>query len=188
MNERVLVFSQLIDPLELIGDLLKSQFQWDVGHEVLYMDGNCDAKDRQLSMQVFNDPSSKAKVLLASTKSCNEGINLVGASRVVLLDVTWNPSVERQAISRAYRLGQKKVVFIYHLLMDGAREEEKYCRQVEKHRLSKLVLCCSDKNADVKKIGAGCSEDKILEVMVEHDKLRHIFEKITLLDEVSFFE
>ena len=34
--------------------------------------------------------------MLNSTKACAEGINLVGASRVVLLDIVWNPSVEKQ--------------------------------------------------------------------------------------------
>ncbi|KAK1353047.1 hypothetical protein POM88_052885 [Heracleum sosnowskyi] len=48
----------------------------------------------------------------SSIKACSEGINLVGASRVVLLDVVWNPSVERQAIRRACRIGQKKMVYI----------------------------------------------------------------------------
>lgn len=186
LDERVLVFSQWIDPLILIKDMLKSQFQWVEGNEVVYMDGKCDAKQRQSSMSVFNDPSSKAKVLLASTRGCNEGINLVGASRVVLLDVTWNPSVERQAISRAYRLGQKKIVFIYHLLMAGAREEEKYSRQVEKHRLSELVFSCSDREADAKKIPAAVAEDKVLEEMVQHEKLQHIFQKIILLNEASY--
>ncbi|PQQ12428.1 SNF2 domain-containing protein CLASSY 4 [Prunus yedoensis var. nudiflora] len=136
LKEKVLVFSQYIDPLKLTRDLLKSQFQWTEGEEVLYMDGKSDMKQRQSSMKVFNDPCCKAKVLLASTKACSEGISLVGASRVVSLDVTWNPSVERQAISRAYRLGQKKVVFVYHLLMDRTNEE---------HKVAKLtrVVCLS---------------------------------------------
>nr|XP_011470598.1 PREDICTED: SNF2 domain-containing protein CLASSY 3-like [Fragaria vesca subsp. vesca] len=186
-NERVLVFSQWVDPLYLIRDLLISQFRWVEGDEVIYMDGKCDAKQRQYSMSNFNDPSTKVKVLLATTKGCNEGISLVGASRVVLLDVAWNPSVERQAISRAYRLGQKKIVSVYHLLMAGTREEGKYNRQVEKHRLSELVFSCSDAEA-AKKIPAAVAEDKILEEMVQHHKLKHIFEQITLLDEASYLD
>ncbi|KAK1353067.1 hypothetical protein POM88_052905 [Heracleum sosnowskyi] len=75
------------------------------------MDGNLEAKQRQSFISSLNDLKSKVQVLLASIKACSEGINLVGASRVVLLDVVWNPSVERQAISRAraYRIGQKKM-------------------------------------------------------------------------------
>ena len=52
-------------------------------------------------------------VLLASTKAYAEGINLVGASRVILLDIVLleivlNSSVERQTILRGHRLGPKK--------------------------------------------------------------------------------
>jgi len=41
---------------------------------------------------------------------------LVGASRIVILDVHLNPSVTHQAIGRAFRLGQKKKVFVYRLV------------------------------------------------------------------------
>ncbi|XP_050377331.1 SNF2 domain-containing protein CLASSY 3-like [Argentina anserina] len=187
MKERVLVFSQYINALTILKELLKSQFQWNEENEILFMSGAEKSKQRQSSMKAFNDPLSRAKVLLASTKGCNEGINLVGASRVVLLDVTWNPSVERQAISRAYRLGQKKIVFIYHLLLAGQREEDKHSRQIDKHRLSELVFSSSDKEA-AKKIPAVVAEDTILEEMVNHEKLKHMFEKITLLDEASWFD
>nr|GEV37293.1 hypothetical protein [Tanacetum cinerariifolium] len=105
--------------------------------------GGLHQKDRQIIINEFNDPNSKAKVLLASTKTCSEGIHLVGASRVVLLDVDWNPTVEKQVISRAYRLGQKKVVHTYHLMVAGTTEEEKYDVQVEKGRLSEMVFSSS---------------------------------------------
>ncbi|MCD7470726.1 hypothetical protein HAX54_010822 [Datura stramonium] len=79
------------------------------GREILYMDGKLDVKQRQISINSLNDPKSDVKVLLASIKACSEGISLIGASRVVLLDVLWNPSVEQQAISRAYRTGPDQI-------------------------------------------------------------------------------
>ncbi|KAI7979107.1 SNF2 domain-containing protein CLASSY 3 [Camellia lanceoleosa] len=143
------------------------------------MDGKCDAKQRQSSISLLNDPASEVQVLLASTKACCEGINLVGASRVVLLDVVWNPSVERQAISRAYRLGQKKIVYVYRLITSGTMEGEKYIRQAEKDRLSELVFSSSDGGVcRSEKISCTVSEDEILQEMVQHEKLSHMFEKI----------
>ncbi|KAH7514318.1 hypothetical protein FEM48_Zijuj11G0076200 [Ziziphus jujuba var. spinosa] len=175
LNEKVLVFSQFLDPLNFIKDLLRSYLNWHEDREVMCLDGNCDIKQRHSSLKVFNDPSSEAKVLLASTKACGEGINLVGASRVVLLDVEWNPSVERQAICRAFRVGQKKFVYTYHLITSGSNEEEKNRRQAEKDRQSKLIFCTSDKANEQQKVQATACEDKILEEMVRHEKLRSMF-------------
>ncbi|KAG2680111.1 hypothetical protein I3760_11G083300 [Carya illinoinensis] len=178
MSEKVLVFSQYLRPLTFVMNQLKSHFNWTEGNEVLYINGKNDAKERQSSINVFNDPSSNIRVLLASTRACSEGINLVGASRVVLLDVVWNPSVERQAISRAHRLGQEKVVYVYHLIVFGTKEEKKYYRQVEKDLLSELVFSSSDMSDDQQKLSPSDLQDKILEEMVQHEKLKHMFEKI----------
>ncbi|XP_022720185.1 SNF2 domain-containing protein CLASSY 3-like [Durio zibethinus] len=174
LDEKVIVFSQYLEPLHLIMDQLKDFFKWKEGEEILFMHGKCDIKQRQCSINVFNDPVSKSRVLLASTKACSEGINLVGGSRVVLLDVTWNPSVERQAISRAYRLGQKRVVYIYHLISSGTMEGMKCYRQAGKDRLSELVFSSSDKTVDHHKKACNVLEDKVLEVMVQHEKLKSI--------------
>nr|XP_043638552.1 SNF2 domain-containing protein CLASSY 4-like [Erigeron canadensis] len=176
-NEKVLVFCQFIKPLDFIKELLKTNFSWVEGRDFLYMDGQQEEKLRQNSINTLNDPKSEVKLLLASMKACSEGINLVGASRVVLLDVHWNPSVERQAISRAYRLGQKKVVYVYHLVT-GSMEGEKYIRQVEKSHLSELVFSSKNRDSSIPKISSTVSEDRILEEMVQHEKLRDMFEKV----------
>ncbi|GKC77603.1 SNF2 domain-containing protein CLASSY 3-like protein [Tanacetum coccineum] len=144
LNEHVLIFSQYIRPLKLLNEQITHTFGWNVGKEVMMLKGGLHQKDRQMIINKFNDPNSKAKVLLASTKTYSEGIHLVGASRVVLLDVDWNLAVEKQAISRAYRLGQKKVVHTYHLMVVGTTEEEKYDVQVERGWLDEMVFYSSD--------------------------------------------
>ncbi|XP_058745807.1 SNF2 domain-containing protein CLASSY 4 [Vicia villosa] len=171
VNEKVLVFSQFIRPLSLIKDQLNMAFNWSEGKEMLYMDGKVDLKDKQSLIHSFNDENCQAKILLASTKACSEGISLVGASRVVLLDVVWNPSVERQAISRAYRIGQKKVVYTYHLLTQGTTEYLKYCKQAEKDRLSQLVFSTKDEL----KSCAVEFQDRVLDQMKQHEKLKDMF-------------
>lgn len=179
MNEKVLIFSQFLDPLKFLIEQFQHHLHWEVGKEVLYMSGQHNLDQRKSLMNTFNDPDSQARVLLASTKACSEGICLIGASRVILLDVVWNPSVERQAISRAYRLEQKKVVYIYHLLTSGTMEEEKYCQQAKKDRLSELVFSSKDKaSAGRNKSSSSALEDKILEEMVQHKSLKVMFDKI----------
>ncbi|KAK6119338.1 hypothetical protein DH2020_046920 [Rehmannia glutinosa] len=177
-NEKVLIFSQYIQPLELIKEQLREIFNWVDGKQILQMQGKLDQKQRQILINVFNDPQSESKVMLASTRCCSEGISLVGASRVILLDVVWNPSVERQAISRAYRIGQKKFVYTYHLMTSGTTEADKYCRQAEKERLSELVFSSSSNESNIQKRPSFGIEDMILEEMVGHAKLKEMFEKI----------
>ncbi|KAI5655812.1 hypothetical protein M9H77_32999 [Catharanthus roseus] len=134
-----------------------------------------DEKQRQLVIHSLNNGEGDSRVLLASTKACSEGINIVGASRVVLLDVVWNPSVERQAISHAYRLGQQKFVYVYHLITSKTLEVEKYQRQAKKDRISERVFSSpyeQNHRSDISKIVSG---DNMLEAMEHHEKLHHIF-------------
>ncbi|KAL9270206.1 SNF2 domain-containing protein [Drosera capensis] len=178
LGEKVLVFSQFIPPLNFLKEKLQSQLGWRLGQDMLLMSGILEDKQKQSMMGMFNDPSGKVRVLLASTRACSEGISLVGASRVVLLDTVWNPSVERQAIGRAYRIGQKRVVHVYHLIASGTHEEEKLVRQIEKGKLSELVFRPAHREIEEDSITTQVSEDKVLEQMVENEKLRCIFEKI----------
>nr|GMD97291.1 SNF2 domain-containing protein CLASSY 4-like [Ipomoea batatas] len=173
-GERVIVFSRLIEPLSLIKQQLLHHIKWSENEEILYMDGKIDAKYRQDRISAFNNPASVAKVLLASTASCCEGINLIGASRIVLLDVVWNPSITRQAISRAYRLGQTKVVYVYNLI-SSTFEARKYECQARKDRMSELVFSARENHSRTENPSAA---DVILEAMAENERLRGMFELI----------
>nr|GLL48641.1 hypothetical protein DM860_001842 [Ipomoea trifida] len=173
-GERVIVFSRLIEPLSLIKQQLLHHIKWSENEEILYMDGKIDAKYRQDRISAFNNPASVAKVLLASTASCCEGINLIGASRIVLLDVVWNPSITRQAISRAYRLGQTKVVYVYNLI-SSTFEAKKYECQARKDRMSELVFSARENHSRTENPSAA---DVILEAMAENERLRGMFELI----------
>ncbi|KAL9242736.1 hypothetical protein vseg_016706 [Gypsophila vaccaria] len=178
VGEKILVFNRYLPPLNFIADLLRSRYHWREGKEFLYMKGKQDVKQRQSFISMFNDPSSEVRVLLASTKACGEGIHLVGASRVVLLDVVRNPSLERQAISRAYRIGQKKDVFVYHLIISGTLEEEKYNRLVNKDRHSVLVFSSEGEANQKRMVSSVFSEDRVLEEMIQNEKTNGMFSKI----------
>lgn len=52
------------------------------------------------------------EVLLLSAKAGGVGLNLPGASRLILFDSDWNPASDSQAMARIWRDGQKKDVYI----------------------------------------------------------------------------
>ncbi|KAI4369958.1 hypothetical protein MLD38_018349 [Melastoma candidum] len=180
LKEKVLVFSDYLDPLMFLKDQLNSCFGWTEGEEILYMEGKLDVRQRQASISTFNDEDSKVKVLLASTRACCEGISLVGASRVILLDAAWNPAVQRQAISRAYRIGQKRFVYVYYLITHETIEEEVYRQQVNKDRLSNMVFPLDNKGDgfDEHPNSTNEPEDKVLLEMLEHSTIADSIEKV----------
>lgn len=78
--------------------------------------------------------------MILSTKAGGIGINLIGASRMILLDVSFNPANDKQALFRIYRLGQTRDVNIYRFVADGTMENAIFKRQIDKMHLSNRVV------------------------------------------------
>ena len=115
-GHRILLFSQFVDMLDIIKDWLKRE---DIPFE--YLTGK--TKDRQAAVENFNSNPS-IPIFLISLKAGGTGLNLTGADYVIHYDPWWNPAVEDQATDRAYRIGQKKKVFVYRLITKGTVEEK----------------------------------------------------------------
>jgi len=98
---------------------------------VMRMDGSTAMSKRQPLIDRFNNSSADdVFCFLLTTRVGGVGVNLTGATRVVLFDPTWNPSVDINARERAWRLGQTKPVCVYRFLTAGTIEEKIYHRQV----------------------------------------------------------
>ena len=103
------------------------------------IDGDTAVSDRLPVIASFNGTDTY-KVLLLTTKVGGLGLNLTGASRVVILDPDWNPMTDIQAKERALRIGQSKDVAVYRFLTKGSIEEKVYRRQVFKVFLANRIL------------------------------------------------
>lgn len=120
-QHRVLIFCQMKQMLDIIeNDLFKPHMP-----SVTYMrlDGSTDANKRHAVVQTFNgDPSIDC--LLLTTHVGGLGLTLTGADTVIFVEHDWNPMKDLQAMDRAHRIGQKKVVNVYRLITKGTLEEK----------------------------------------------------------------
>ncbi|OBZ85747.1 hypothetical protein A0J61_06204 [Choanephora cucurbitarum] len=120
-QHRALIFCQLKPMLDIIENDLFKTLMPTVSY--LRLDGSVDSNKRHEMVQKFNaDPS--IDVLLLTTHVGGLGLNLTGADTVIFVEHDWNPMKDLQAMDRAHRIGQKKVVNVYRLITRGTLEEK----------------------------------------------------------------
>ena len=135
-QHRVLLFCQLKSLLSIIE---RDLFAKIPGISYLRLDGDVAPADRQGVVRRFNtDPT--IDVLLLTTKVGGLGLNLTGADTVIFMEHDWNPAADLQAMDRAHRLGQKKVVNVYRLISRGTLEEKIMNLQAFKRQVAKTVV------------------------------------------------
>lgn len=130
LNEKVMVFSQRTPTLRFLQDMCEKD-----GRNVFCIDGHVAAEKRQGIVDRFNNLDGTA-VFLIATKAGGAGLNIQGATRVVIFDFKYAPTAEEtQAIGRCYRMGQTRPVFVYWLTVTNTFEES-----VENVSLFKVLL------------------------------------------------
>ncbi|KAK1769173.1 hypothetical protein QBC33DRAFT_513408 [Phialemonium atrogriseum] len=133
-GDKVLVFSQLLTTLDFIEEVCRRQKR-----NFSRLDGNTPASERQSSVKRFNTDKG-SDVYLITTKAGGVGLNIYGANRVVLFDFKFVPTDEQQAVGRAYRIGQKKPVYVYWLIAGGTFETVVQNRSVFKSQLASRIV------------------------------------------------
>jgi hypothetical protein len=66
-------------------------------------------------------------------------LNLIGGSRLILMEPDWNPATDLQAMGRIWREGQTRPCFIYRLLASNTIDESIMKRQDDKSDLFSIV-------------------------------------------------
>ncbi|NXL86592.1 RA54B protein, partial [Alectura lathami] len=131
----VVLVSNYTQTLNILQETCKSY-----GYSYTRLDGHTPVSQRQQIVDSFNSKFSPAFIFLLSSKAGGVGLNLVGASHLILYDIDWNPATDIQAMARVWRDGQKHTVHIYRLLTTGSIEEKIYQRQISKQDLSGAVV------------------------------------------------
>ncbi|KAJ5958322.1 SNF2-related protein [Penicillium vulpinum] len=134
VGDKVLVFSSSVTTLEYLAQLMDR-----TQRKYYLLDGTVAAVERPEIIRKFNNDQS-IHVFLVSTRAGGIGLNIHAANRVVIFDFMFNPTFEEQAVGRAYRIGQKKSVFVYRLIAGGTYEEKLYAKNVFKSQLAYRIV------------------------------------------------
>jgi superfamily II DNA or RNA helicase len=113
-NERIVVFTEYVDTLRWIHDILRQR-----GYEqdrISVIEGSTDSESRELIKDAFNEDPTRTPVrILLATDAAGEGIDLQRqCHRLVNFDIPFNPNRLEQRIGRVDRYGQEHRPDIRH--------------------------------------------------------------------------
>jgi SWI/SNF-related matrix-associated actin-dependent regulator 1 of chromatin subfamily A len=116
-GDRVLVFSKFTKVVEILSYALTHR-----GIKHCLLTGETKVGERQDAINQFQT-NPDITVFLLTTGAGGTGINLTGANKVIIFDMSSNPQDDKQAENRAHRLGQTRPVEIIHLIAKDTIEE-----------------------------------------------------------------
>jgi hypothetical protein len=113
-REKAIVFCEFRE----IQRLLKHYIELELGCKADIINGDVSASSsstasRQKRISAFQAADGFG-VLILSPVAVGFGVNIQAANHVIHYTRTWNPAKEDQATDRAYRIGQKKPVYVYY--------------------------------------------------------------------------
>lgn len=115
-GRKVIVFSFFLDTIKKITNYLGDQCYGPIN-------GSISPQRRQEIIDEF-DTAPAGSVLAAQIQAGGTGLNIQSASVVIICEPQFKPSIENQAISRAYRMGQTRNVLVYKLLCENSVDEK----------------------------------------------------------------
>lgn len=115
-DDKIVIFSQWERMTRLIATELE---KLGVGYASL--NGKVPSEKRNALVETFwNEPSCRVFI---STDTGSTGLNLQIASRVINLDLPWNPSVLEQRVGRVHRIGQRRNIQVLNMISQDSFEE-----------------------------------------------------------------
>ncbi|WP_304226360.1 DEAD/DEAH box helicase [Gracilinema caldarium] len=138
-NEKVLIFSQYVETLNILKEIIMKELEEDV----LVYHGGLGQKKRDQAVQEFQT-NPLAKIMLVSLKAGGLGLNLTAASRVIHYDLWFNPAIENQATDRAFRIGQRSNVFVHRFITRNTFEEKIDAMLRDKRELADMTVASGE--------------------------------------------
>lgn len=124
VDDKVVVFSSFLTYLQYAQHRLQ-----EMGVNSLLYSGSLTIRQKEALLARFrgegaaSDEKASPRVLLATIASCGVGLNLTCANHCFLMEPSWNPGTEEQALNRIHRIGQSKPVHVVKLIADNTIEQ-----------------------------------------------------------------
>ena len=135
-GESALIFTQFTE----IGGQLERYLEQVRHYNTYYLHGGTNVVRREQMVSEFQDPETEPSLFILSLRAGGVGLNLTKANHVFHFDRWWNPAVEDQATDRAFRIGQRRNVFVHKFVAMGTMEERIDAMIEDKKRISSLVV------------------------------------------------
>eukprot|EP00924_Labyrinthula_sp_SR-Ha-C_P005330 augustus_masked-scaffold_1-processed-gene-28.42-mRNA-1 protein AED:0.27 eAED:0.36 QI:0/-1/0/1/-1/1/1/0/900 len=104
-----------------------------------YMQQVLPEKHTRIVTNVTED-LEKYDILVVTKTRGGEGLNFTFASNVIVLEPSWNPQKDVQAVDRLHRIGQKSVVNAYFIYCKDSIEEDILKKQFLKMEVARAIL------------------------------------------------
>lgn len=138
-TQKIIIFTEFVATQDYLTRILKEK-----GYTVSILNGSMSIEERNMAMREFRDETS----LFISTDAGGEGLNLQFSNIIINYDLPWNPMKIEQRCGRADRIGQKRDVHIYNLIIQDTVENR--VREVLEQKLSIILKEMGvDKYSDV---------------------------------------
>ncbi len=113
-DEKVLIFLEMRQYQRLLAHRLGERYGFTVRtiNGEVSTDRHKDGSRHQILDEFHNQPGFR--ILILSPLAAGVGLTITCANHVIHYARHWNPAKEDQATDRAYRIGQKKDVFVYY--------------------------------------------------------------------------
>lgn len=140
-DRRILIFSQFVEVLRMIGSILN-----DLNIPFVELVGETPLETRARNVQAFQN--GDVQIFLVSLFAGGQGLNLTKADTVILMEPWWNPAKESQAVDRAHRIGQKNKVSVFKMVAADTIEERILRLQEGKLAIAGSVLLSDEELLD----------------------------------------
>ena len=117
-QEKIIIFTQWLGLCHILSQMCKEE-----GWGSVMLNGTMSMEGRDRSITELRD-NPDTIIMICSLKAGGVGLNLTMASKVIILDLWFNSSIEAQAYCRVFRIGQDKEVEVLRFVVRDSVDDD----------------------------------------------------------------